>query len=338
MSAPDRDGGPLEVRGVVRRYGAVTALDGVDLDVPAGATVALLGPSGCGKSTLLRLLAGLEAPDAGRITLAGEDLTAVPPRRRGVGMVFQDFALFPHLDVGANVAFALVEAGWSRAARRDRVAQLLDRVGLAGAERRRPHELSGGQQQRVALARALAPHPRTLLLDEPLSNLDRALRQDLEGELRELLATLDVRAVYVTHDQQEAFALGDVVALMRAGRIRRVGPPAALLDAPGDVWTASFLGVREVLPAAVGRRLGFGGPVLLRSDALTPDPGGRAFTVERVAPLGEELAFDLHDPDADVHLRWVGRPRELPAAPPGAGEVLRLRVPDTAWTPLEDAP
>lgn len=336
MSAAPAGDDVLAVRGVVRRYGAVRALDGVDLDVPAGATVALLGPSGCGKSTLLRVLAGLEPPDAGRVTLAGRDLAPIPAQRRGVGMVFQDFALFPHLDVAANVAFALVEAGWSRAARRARVAELLERVGLAGAEARRPHELSGGQRQRVALARALAPHPRTLLLDEPLSNLDRALREDLEAELRDLLGSLDLRAVYVTHDQREAFALGDVVALMRAGRIRRAAPPDAWIDAPRDVWTARFLGLREVLPADVGRRLGFDGPVLLRTERLTPDPDGRPFPVARVVRLGDEVAFDLEAPDWGATLRWVARPRELPGEVPGVGEALSLRVPGDAWTPLRD--
>ena len=324
----------LELEGVARRYGDVRAVDGVDLVVARGRTTALLGPSGCGKSTLLRLVAGLEAPDAGTIRLDGRDLAPVPPQRRGVGMVFQDYALFPHLDVAGNVAFGLVEQRWPKERRAARVAELLEAVGLHGLERRRPHELSGGQQQRVALARALAPRPSLLLLDEPLSNLDRTLRDELTAELATLLSDLDVQAIHVTHDQNEAFALADRVAVMRDGRIVQEDTPEALIDAPRDAWTARFLGLRELIPATAARTLGFAGPTLLRVERLRPDPDGHRFEVRSRHVVGSDLEFVLTSPDWNLDLRWRARPREL-AEIPTAGDELRLRVPDDAWTVLE---
>jgi thiamine transport system ATP-binding protein len=323
----------LELSRVARRYGEVRAVDGVDLVVAEGRTVALLGPSGCGKSTLLRLVAGLEPPDAGTLRLDGRDLAGVPPQARGVGMVFQDFALFPHLDVTANVAFGLVERGWSRDARQRRLDELLDVMGLDGLERRRPHELSGGQQQRVALARALAPRPTLLLLDEPLSNLDRTLRDELQEELASLLEGLDVRAIHVTHDQDEAFALADRVAVMRAGRIVQEGSPDDLLERPRSPWMAHFLGLRELIPAGRARELGFDGPTLLRVERLTPDPDGRAFEVRAVHRVGSDLELRLASPDWGLELHWRARPRELETLP-RAGGTVRLRVPDDAWTVL----
>jgi ABC-type Fe3+/spermidine/putrescine transport system ATPase subunit len=321
----------LELSGVARRYGDVRAVDGVDLVVPQGGTVALLGPSGCGKSTLLRLVAGLEAPDAGRLRLDGRDLAGVPPQARGVGMVFQDFALFPHLSVTDNVAFGLVERGWARPDREERLRELLETMGLDGLERRRPHALSGGQQQRVALARALAPRPTLLLLDEPLSNLDRTLRDDLQEELASLLANLDVRAIHVTHDQDEAFALADRVAVMRAGRIVQEGTPDALLSHPRSPWLAHFLGLRELIPAGRARELGFAGPTLLRVERLAPDPAGRRFEIRSVQRLGHDLELRLFAPDWGIELPWRARPREFDR-PPEPGGTLRLRVPDDAWT------
>lgn len=324
----------LELAGVSRRYGDVRAVDGVDLVVAPGHTTALLGPSGCGKSTLLRLVAGLEPPDAGSIRLDGRDLARVPPQRRGVGMVFQDYALFPHLDVAANVAFGLVERRWPRDRRDGRVQELLDAVGLSGLDGRRPHELSGGQQQRVALARALAPRPALLLLDEPLSNLDRTLRDELTAELAALLSDLDVQAIHVTHDQNEAFALADRVALMRDGRIVQEGVPEALIASPRDAWTARFLGLRELIPAAAARELGFAGPTLLRVERLRPDPSGHRFEVRTRHVVGADLEFRLASPAWGLELRWRARPRELEVVPVPGDEV-RLHVPDDAWTVLE---
>ena len=324
----------LELTGVERRYGAVRAVDGVDLSVGPGRTLALLGPSGCGKSTLLRLVAGLEPLDAGTVRLDGRDLARVPPQRRGIGMVFQDFALFPHLDVAGNVGFGLVEHGWAPAERHARVAELLEAVGLPDLERRRPHELSGGQQQRVALARALAPRPSLLLLDEPLSNLDRALRDELTAELAGLLAGLDVQAIHVTHDQAEAFALADRVAIMRDGRIVQEGTPAALVEDPRDAWTARFLGLRELIPASKARELGLAGTALLRVEALHPAADGHRFEVRQKHRVGDDVEFRLHSPAWGLELRWRARPRELPD-PPEVGEEIRLAVPDEAWTVLE---
>lgn len=324
----------LRVRGVSRRYGTVRALDGVNLDLPAGRTVALLGPSGCGKSTLLRVLAGLEAPDEGTVRLDDRDLSGVPPQRRGVGMVFQDFALFPHLDVVGNVAFGLVEQRWSREAREARVAELLALVGLTGLERRRPHALSGGQQQRVALARALAPRPSLVLLDEPLSNLDRALREELSHELATLLGALDLRALHVTHDQREAFTLADQVALMREGRIVQTGTPHEVREAPRSTWVAAFLGLREIVVEGMARALGFAGPVLLRVERFTPDSNGRVFNVRGVRLLEEDVELALRTADWPFDVRWRARPRELPAGVPRVGDEVRLRVPEDAWMPL----
>lgn len=325
----------LELVGLTRRYGRIAAVRDLSLRVAAEETVALVGPSGCGKSTLLRLVAGLERPDAGRLLLDGRDLAGVPPQRRRIGMVFQDHALFPHLNVGANVAFGLVERGWSRDARRKRVVELLERVDLPGLEGRRPHELSGGQQQRVALARALAPEPELLLLDEPLSNLDRTLREDLTRELAELLQRLPVRALHVTHDQEEAMALGDRVAVMRAGRLVQVEASERLLERPRDPWTARFLGHRDIYPAEAVRPLGMAGPALLLTDRLSRDPHGRSFEVRDVERRDLELELRLLEPEWGLTLHWRVRPRELDR-PPEPGERLTLRVPDDAWWPLEE--
>ncbi|MEX2501948.1 MAG: ABC transporter ATP-binding protein, partial [Trueperaceae bacterium] len=265
--------------------------------------------------------------------LHGADLAGVAPQHRGVGMVFQDFALFPHLTVFDNVAFGLVERRWPQHERRARVAELLDTVGLTGTERRRPHELSGGQQQRVALARALAPRPGLLLLDEPLSNLDRTLRDDLTQELAQLLSQLDVRAIHVTHDQDEAFRLADRVALMREGTIVQEGTPDEIAELPRDAWTVRFLGLRELVPPPAARTLGFDGPVLLRTERFVPDPDGRRFEVRRCVRVGPDLELTLFAPDWSFELRWRVRPRELESLP-NLGDVLALRVPDDAWTRL----
>ncbi len=222
------------------------ALDGVTLDVADGEVVTVLGPSGSGKSTLLRVIAGLQRPDAGRVVLDGEDITSVPPHRRGIGLVFQDHALFDHQDVQGNVAFGLRMRGDSRNDTEQRVRELLELVGLTGYERRSVATLSGGEQQRIALARALAPAPRVLLLDEPLGSLDRRLRDRLLEDLEELFERISLTALYVTHDQAEAFALGDRVAIMRAGRIVQVGTPDELWAHPTDEDTARFLGLGNV--------------------------------------------------------------------------------------------
>ncbi|HYI62333.1 MAG TPA: ABC transporter ATP-binding protein [Acidimicrobiales bacterium] len=247
----------VAVRSLSRTYAArppVTALGGVDLDVPGGSLTAVLGPSGCGKTTLLRILAGFDQPDGGTITFDGEEVSrpgrAVPPERRRVGIVPQEGALFPHLDVAANVAFGL------RGQRGSRVAEVLELVGLAGFERRRPHELSGGQQQRVALARALAPRPAVVLLDEPFTALDASLRDALRRQVAATLKAAGTTAVLVTHDQGEALAMAGHLAVMREGRIVQAGPPSEVYHRPVDVDVARFLGEAVLLPAqVVGGRL-----------------------------------------------------------------------------------
>ena len=222
------------------------ALDDASLDVTRGEIVTVLGPSGSGKTTLLRVVAGLQPPDLGRVLLDGEDLADVPPHRRGVGLVFQDHALFPHRDVFGNVSFGLRMRGDSPQAIEARTTELLELVGLVGLERRTMGTLSGGEQQRVALARALAPEPRVLLLDEPLGSLDRRLRDRLLDDLGRIFEELGSTAIYVTHDQTEAFTLGDRVAVMRAGRVVQAATPDELWAHPHDADTARFLGLANV--------------------------------------------------------------------------------------------
>jgi thiamine transport system ATP-binding protein len=236
----------LLVENAVVRFEQRAALDDVTLEVGDGEVVTVLGPSGCGKTTLLRAVAGLQPLDGGRVLLDGRDLAGIPPHARGIGLVFQDLALFHHRDVFGNVAFGLRMRGDPGEVIARRVRDMLELVGLAGFEERRIGTLSGGEQQRVALARALAPEPRVLLLDEPLGSLDRRLRDRLLEDLGRLFDRLRVTAVYVTHDQAEAFALGDRVAVMRGGRIVQIGTPDALWSRPADADLARFLGLRNV--------------------------------------------------------------------------------------------
>ena len=237
----------VELRSCTRDYGRVRAVDGLDLAVHEGELLSLLGPSGCGKTTTLNLIAGFVAPTAGRVLVDGQDVTGRPPHERGLGVVFQSYALFPHLTVFENVAFGLRERRVSEAEVRRRVGEALALVRLAGEGQRRPRQLSGGMQQRAALARALVYAPRVLLLDEPLAALDRQLREEMRGELREILRQVSITAVFVTHDQAEALSLSDRVAVMQRGRIEQLGPPREVYERPATRFVADFVGASSRL-------------------------------------------------------------------------------------------
>jgi iron(III) transport system ATP-binding protein len=327
---------------VSKRFGTTPAVADASLCADRGEFLALLGPSGCGKTTLLRLIAGFETPDGGIVDVAGRRVAGdgmwVPPEKRRVGMMFQDYALFPHLTVAENIGF-----GVERGRRRERVREVTACVGLEGLEQRYPHELSGGQQQRVALARALAPEPELVLLDEPWSNVDPSLRASLRDEIVALLRTLDVTIVLVTHDREEAFSIADRIALMREGTVVQEGSPEALYLSPASRWAAEFVGAGNFVPglvrdgrvetplgvfpvngAAVARTV----EVLVRPELveLLPDPAGSAEVVGRefrghdvfyrvrldglellshrpsteAVPLGSRVRVKLHDRYAAV--------------------------------------
>jgi iron(III) transport system ATP-binding protein len=290
---------PLRLSGLHKRYGAVEAVAGVELEVEAGSICTLLGPSGCGKTTTLRLIAGLERPDSGEIAIGDRALNAagafVAPEHRRIGMVFQDFALFPHLDVAGNVGYGL-----GRNPDRRRVDEVLELVGL-GVDAGRPvHELSGGEQQRVALARALAPTPELVLLDEPFSNLDAGLRERLRQEVREILGAAGVTALFVTHDQSEALSIAETVAVMRDGRVEQVGTPEEVYSRPASRWVATFLGEMEVVPgdAADGR-------VTCELGSLAAEPGTEGPVDVLVRP--ESVAIGISGPDRAAEAEVVSR-------------------------------
>ncbi len=303
----DGEGAPgagLEITGLTVRFGETLAVHDADLAVPSGAVVAVLGPSGCGKSTLLRAVAGLETHAAGAVSYDGHDLARTPTHRRGFALMFQDRQLFEHLDVAGNVGYPLRLRHRPRAECRARVAELLALVGLEGYAARTPATLSGGEQQRVALARALAVEPRLLLLDEPLSALDRGLRERLAVDLREILHAAGATAMLVTHDQEEAFAVADQMAVMREGRIVQAGSLEEVWRHPVDGWAAAFLGYAIVLEGDAAARLrGLAAPdlaweaVALRRSALRVDPTG-PLTGEvqqaRVTPDQIRVQLDVH--------------------------------------------
>lgn len=269
----------LEWQGVSKSFGGTAALDAVSLSLREGEILAILGPSGCGKTTFLRATAGLEPPDAGRILCEGKDLADVPPHRRGFGLMFQDYGLFPHLDVAANISFGLRMKGMPRRQRAERVRDMLGLVRLEYLSRRSIYELSGGERQRVALARSLAPSPRLLMLDEPLGALDATLRRELLGELSAILRGVGVTAIYVTHDREEALAVADRAAVMRAGRVIQTGRPRALVERPGSAFVASFLelgAILEAVPAPGGGNGLYATDVGLLPAAVVRAPAAKA--------------------------------------------------------------
>ena len=241
----------LEVRDIRKNYAGKPLLQGVSFCVVAGETVCLLGPSGSGKSTLLRIIAGLEPPEAGMVLWDGEDMAGIPVHRRNFGLMFQDYALLPHRNVAENVGFGLRMQAFSRVAIHMRVAEALEKVNMAAFAQRRVTELSGGEQQRVALARTLAPRPRLIMLDEPLGALDRTLREQLIEELHRLLQTTGIPAIYVTHDQEEAFALADRLVLLHEGMVEQIGSPAEVYARPASTWAARFFGFNNLIAGSV---------------------------------------------------------------------------------------
>jgi spermidine/putrescine transport system ATP-binding protein len=331
------------IRDVAKRYGATTALHGVALSIADNEFFTLLGPSGCGKTTLLRCIAGFEDVSDGEIALFGAPIAALPPNRRPVNTVFQHYALFPHMTVADNVAFGLRMLGRSADHQRARVAEMLDLVHLTDLAGRLPAQLSGGQQQRVALARALAPAPRVLLLDEPLSALDLKLRQAMRVELKQLQEGTGITFIFVTHDQEEALTMSDRIAVMSGGRVQQVGTAREIYEAPVNRFVAGFIGETNLLPVTVeevsqgraqlvlpgGHRLTCPAPdgtgpgahhVSIRPERLSPAAAGAAdldATVDRLIYLGTDLSVLLRLPDGTpLNMRLQNAARTRPP-PPG---------------------
>jgi putrescine transport system ATP-binding protein len=303
----------LSIRRVTKRFGSVTAVDDLSLDIHEREMFSLLGPSGCGKTTLMRMLAGFETPDSGDILLGGQSMVGVPPHRRPVNMMFQSYALFPHMSVAGNVAYGLKQEGLPRGEIGERVAAILRTVKLEGMAERRPHQLSGGQRQRVALARALVKRPRLLLLDEPLGALDKKLREETQFELMDLQMQLGLTFIVVTHDQEEAMTLSDRIAVMDSGRLAQVATPAVLYEEPRTRAVAEFVGDITLFAGEVTARQGDlvaiasaeAGATLLDDAPDSPEPGQpvwlavrpEKFTIRKGEPAGglNELAGEVWD-------------------------------------------
>ena len=328
----------LVLDGLTAKYGSALAVDGMQLEVCRGELVALLGPSGCGKTTTLRMVAGFVAPSSGRVLVAGQDFTRLPAHKRNMGVVFQSYALFPHLTVLDNVAFGLRMRGLGKADRLDRARGALDMVALAKLAGRYPSQLSGGQQQRVALARALVIEPSVLLLDEPLSNLDAHLRAEMRSEIRQLQQRLSITTLFVTHDQEEALAMSDRVCVMDHGRLVEVGTPLALCDHPRHAFTAAFLGARTLIKGRTGAD-GFTAPGLvcmgapanasaivlrgarLRLSDTQTGPLSLSGVLANAAYLGDVFEVDVQTPSGLVR---VLSPSENP--PPPLGSTCQINV------------
>ncbi len=311
MSLPLRAGASVKCEGVVKRFGAVTVLDRLDLEVREGEFLVVVGPSGCGKSTLLRLLAGLEAPDEGRISIGGREVNGVAPRDRDIAMVFQSYALYPHLTVQKNLAFGLEMRRVPRPEIDSRVARAAQLLSLEELLERRPAQLSGGQRQRVAVGRAIVREPSVFLFDEPLSNLDASLRVQMRTDLAALQHRLATTAVYVTHDQVEAMTMGDRVAVLHEGRLQQLAPPQEIYDRPANLFVARFIGtpMMNLLPATLSAD---GASVVVGDREIALPAGlGRA-AVSGVAGRGRALVLGFRPEAATV------APAAAVAAGPGA--------------------
>jgi spermidine/putrescine ABC transporter ATP-binding subunit len=345
----------VELRGCTRDYGGVRAVEALDLTVHEGEFLSLLGPSGCGKTTTLNLIAGFVEPTAGRVLIDGEDVTGRPAHLRGLGVVFQSYALFPHLSVWENVAFGLRERRMARSEIERRVGEALELVRLDRGGRQRPAELSGGMQQRVALARALVYRPRVVLLDEPLAALDKKLRQEMRDELRAIQRSVGITTIFVTHDQAEALGLSDRIAVMSRGRIEQLGAPREIYEHPATRFVADFIGASTVLRGrAVGAdRIAVGPEATLRlagAPALRPGaevevairpervgvaagPGDNvlAARIEGLVYQGAQTEVTAHLPDGQRVLVFVTEPAPLPLA---AGQTVHLHLPADAFMVL----
>src|SRR3954449_6377925 len=348
IAPPTASAAEIRVIDLEKRFGDVRAVDGVDLQVAPGEFFSLLGPSGCGKTTTLRMIAGFEVPDEGMIRVAGRDLTHVPVHRRGMGMVFQSYALLPHRTVAENVAFGLRMRRVPKPEINERVAAALAQVKLTGLEDRRPAQLSGGQQQRVALARAVVTRPPVLLCDEPLGALDRKLRQAMQFELKELQRALGVTLVFVTHDQEEALAMSDRIGVMNAGRLEQVGAPAEIYDRPRTRFVAEFIGEINLIEgtvsggrfvAADGRGLpapaaGDGPAALaLRPEKLRIVAAGAGVidgVVSDASFLGDQVLYSVALGDGRRILVKEGNPGTGALRRNGAGVGLRWEAQDAA--------
>ncbi|MFG1949414.1 ABC transporter ATP-binding protein [Nonomuraea sp. NPDC048826] len=326
----------LKIDGVTRRFGDVTALDGVSLEIGQGEFFALLGPSGCGKTTLLRIIAGFETPDAGTVTLDGEDLLSKQPNRRPISLMFQSYALFPHMTVAKNVAYGLEREKLPRAEIKQRVGEVLETVGLSALAGRKPNQLSGGQRQRVALARSIVKRPRLLLLDEPLSALDKKVRAEMQLELKRLQHEVGITFVVVTHDQEEAMSLADRIAVFDSGKVRQVDEPIALYERPSTRFVADFVGANNLFEGTVGAKdeletESFG--VLPGTPAQGLEQGVKALLAvrpERVKLVDAEASHGLKGSVLDVSfyggvshvsVEVPGRAKPVLVAVQGAGQV-----------------
>ncbi len=326
----------IEFVDVVKRYGTATAVDRINFSIAKGELVTFLGPSGCGKTTSLRLIAGLELPSEGQVKIAGRDVSRDPASERNVGMVFQSYALFPHMSVLENVAYGPTIRGVSKLEAREKAREILDQVGLAGLEARLPSELSGGQQQRVAVARAIVQQPDVLLFDEPLSNVDAKLRRKVRAEIRDLQQRFGLTAVYVTHDQEEALAVSDRIVVMKMGQIAQIGTPAELYERPASAFVADFIGDANLIEGRVEGGVFHAAHLSLpvqaedgtftatiRPERIRLAPGGAA-TILSASYLGSRMEYVVSDEDLEF---LVSRPISDPRLT--AGDNVDLQIDPT---------